>query len=133
MSIQNQWPDFATLPKSEKTVRGVLLEEGSGLATKTRDEILFHVDTVPREKGSPVERRGFSHQCSLFVPKLTYRYPFIRIDQETLDYPVTVYADDFPQGWKAAGNEAEFRKILGSIFRSDQTQKIVRQLLDLLS
>jgi hypothetical protein len=123
--MSNQWPKFDKPPKT-KTVRGVLLEEGNGVSERTRDEIRFVVESEPTDKG------GFLHRCFLFVPKVGYRYPLMRVVQDNLDYPVTVVADIWPQG-AAAGNEAELRKDLGLIFRSDLIAKVVPQLLELVS
>jgi hypothetical protein len=41
-------------------------------------------------------------------------------------------ADIWPKG-AAAGNEAELRKDLGLVFRSDVVKKLVPQLLELVS
>jgi hypothetical protein len=123
--MSNQWPEFDKLPK-RKTVRRVLLEEGSGVSERTNGEIRFVVESEPSGKG------GFLHHCSLCVPKVNYRHPLLRVVQEGLDYPVTVIADIWPKG-AAAGNEAELRKDLGLVFRSDVVAKLVPQLLELVS
>jgi hypothetical protein len=52
--------------------------------------------------------------------------------QEKLDYPVTVVADPYPDGSRAA-DEKELRKTLGLVFRSEPLKKVVPQLLDLVS
>ena len=124
--MANQWPDFAKLPKL-KTVRGVLLDEGNGIAERTNGEVRFLVDSEPSGN-----QGGFLHRCFLVVPKVNYRYPLMRVVQDGLNYPVTVVADGFPQG-SAAGNETELRKVLGLVFRSDVVKNVVLQLLDLLS
>lgn len=76
--------------------------------------------------------RGFLHRCFLYLPKVGYRYPFLRVVQDGPDYPVTVVADPFPQGSPAA-NEAELRMVLGLVFQSNGVKNVVLQLLDLLS
>lgn len=123
--MTNQWPEFDELPKS-KSVRAVLLEEGSGIAERTKSEIRFLVESEPNTQG------GFVHYCILYVPKVDYRYPMMRIIQDHLDYPVEVVADLFPNG-KQAGSEPEFRKVLGLVFRSDVVKSLVPQLLELVA
>lgn len=122
--MPNQWPEFDKLPRT-KTVRGVLVEEGSGVAERTDGEIRFAVESEPNGK-------GFVHHCYLDVPKVAYRYPLLRVRQSDLDYPVEVFADVWPQG-AAAGNEAELRNVLGLVFRSDKVAKLVPQLRELVS
>lgn len=123
--MANQWPEFDKLPKSQ-SVRSVLLEEGVGIAERTDGEIKFLVESEPSDTG------GFLHRGVLFVPKVEYRYPLLRVVQEGLGYPVTVVADLYPKG-SAAANEAEFRKVLGRVFRSDVVKSLVPQLLELVS
>lgn len=123
--MSNQWPEFDKLPKTQ-TVRSVLLEEGTGVSERTNGEIRFLVESEASGKGS------FVHRCFLFVPKVGYRYPLLRVIQDNLDYPVTVVADIWPQG-ATAGNEAELRKDLGLVFRSDVVTRVVPQLLELVS
>ncbi len=123
--MSNQWPEFDKLPRP-RTVRGVLIEEGSGVAERTSGEIKFLVESEPSGEG------GFLHRCFLLVPKVGYRYPLLRVVQDSLDYPVTVVADIFPQGTRA-GSEAELRKALGRVFRSDAVKNVVPQLLELVS
>ena len=122
--MSNQWPEFDKQPKV-KTVRSVLLEEGSGVSERTDNEIRFVVESEPSGK-------GFVHHCYLLVPKVAYRYPLLRVSQDGLDYPVTLVADVWPQG-TAAGDETELRKALGLVFRSDAVKKLVPQLRELVS
>jgi len=123
--MPNQWPDFSTLPKP-RTVRSVLIEEGHGIAERTNGEVKFNVESEPSGNG------GFLHRCSLFVPKVGYRYPLLRVVQDGLDYPVTVVADTFPHG-SVASKEEELRKVLGQVFRSEAVKNVVLHLLDLLA
>lgn len=123
--MPNQWPEFDKLPKT-RTVRSVLLEEGNGVSERTNGEIRFVVETQPAGKS------GLLHSCLLFVPKVNYRYPLLRVVQDALDYPVTVVADNWPQG-ATARDEAEFRKQLGLVFHSEGVTKVVPQLLELVS
>src|SRR5260221_497481 len=125
--MANQWPDFSKLPKP-KTVRRILIDEGNGLAERTDGDVTFLVESEPAATGGG----GFMHRCFLNVPKVGYHYPFMRVVQNSLDYPVTVVADNFPLGTEAS-NEAELRKILGTVFRSDSVKNVVLQLRDLLS
>jgi hypothetical protein len=128
MTISNQWPDFLQLmPSKSKTVRRVLIEEGSGLGEKTKGDITFVVDTTPSGLG------GFLHQCFLYVPKIGYRYPLMRVEQKNgVDYPVEVVASP-PPHVRTANDEKELRKALGTLFQSEMTKSVVLQLLDLLS
>src|SRR5438477_218199 len=119
--MSNQWPDFATMARP-KTIRSVILDEGSGISERTQGAITFDVES------SPVGGGGFVHHCLLVVPKVAYRYPLLRVVQSRLDYPVQVVADDLPAGTTAA-NEDELRKNLGLVFRSEVTKKVVLQLL----
>lgn len=123
--MSNQWPSFDTLPRT-KSVRSVLLEEGSGVSERTGGEIRFVVESESSDNGEIL------HRCFLVVPKVGYRYPLLRVVQDTLDYPVTVVADIWPKG-AHAGNEAELRKDLGLVFQSDNVLKVVPQLLELVS
>ena len=88
--MTNQWPEFDKLPEP-KTVRRVLFEEGNGIAERTNRDIQFFVESEPSAQG------GFLHRCFLDVPKVNYRYPLLRVVQESFNYPVTVVADIFPQ------------------------------------
>jgi hypothetical protein len=119
----NQWPEFNKLPKPN-SVRHILIEEGSGISERTNGEIKFVVNSEP--SANKVE-----HYCSLFVSKVGYRYPLMRVIQDGFNYPVTVIADNIQQG--AAGNEAELRKVLGQVFQSDAIKNVVPQLLELVS
>ncbi len=123
--MSNQWPEFDKLPRRQ-TVRSVLIDEGNGIVERTHGEIKFLVESEPSGKG------GFLHRCFLVVIKVGYRYPLMRIVQDGLSYPVTVVADIFPQG-TSAGDEAELRKALGQVFRSDEIKDLVPQLLELVS
>jgi hypothetical protein len=123
--MSNQWPEFDKLPKTP-TVRSILLAEGNGVSERTNGEVRFVVESEPSGQG------GLLHRCLLIVPKVGYRYPLLRVVQDQLDYPVTVVADVWPQG-TTAGNEAELRKALGKVFRSDAVKKVVPQLLELVS
>ena len=123
-NVSNQWPEFEKQTKT-KTVRSVLLDEGSGVSERTDDEIRFSVESEPFGK-------GFVHRCFLLVPKVSYRYPLLRVSQDGLDYPVSVVADDWPQG-TTARNEKELRKALAEVFQSEVVKKLVPQLWELVS
>ena len=123
--MANQWPKFDE-PTKVKSVRSVLLEEGSGISERTGDKIRFAVQ-------SEVERGGgLIHYCYLTVPAVGYSYPLLRVGQEKLDYPVTVFADLYRDGSQAK-DETELRKTLGIIFQSEPVKKVVPQLLDIVS
>lgn len=123
--MSNQWPKFDTPPK-RKTVRGVLLEEGSGVSERTDEEVVFAVE-------SESSSGGLIHHCYLVVPKVGYRYPLLRVIQDGLNgYPVKVFTDDSPKGVPAA-DEQELRRHLGNAFRSNAVAKVVPQLLELVS
>jgi hypothetical protein len=123
--MANQWPKFDE-PTRVKSVRSVLLEEGNGVSERTGDKIRFTVESEGQSGG------GLTHYCYLIVPAVGYRYPLLRVMQEKLDYPVTVVADPYPDGSRAA-DEKELRKTLGLVFRSEPVKKIVPQLLDMVS
>ena len=123
--MANQWPKFDELTRV-KTVRSVLLEEGSGITERTGDKIRFAVESEAQSGG------GLTHHCYLIVQAVGYRYPLLRVVQEKLDYPVTVVADPYPDGTRAV-DETELRKTLGSVFRSEPVKKVVPQLLDMVS
>lgn len=122
--MTNQWPDFTKMDKP-KTVRSIIIEEGAGISEKTNGNVTFVVESEPGTG-------GFTHHCFLFVPKVGYRYPLLRVVQASFDYPVNVHADVWPQG-ASVGNEKELRKNLGLVFRSDATKNVVLQLLDLVT
>ena len=123
--MANQWPKFDELTRV-KSVRSVLLEEGSGISERTGDKIRFVVEPEDESGG------GLTHHCYLVVPAVGYRYPLLRVVQEKLDYPVTVVADPYPDGSRAV-DETELRKTLGLVFRSEPVKKVVPQLLDMVS
>jgi hypothetical protein len=123
--MANQWPKFDELTRV-KSVRSVLLEEGSGILERTGEKIRFAVESEAQSGG------GLTHHCYLIVPAVGYRYPLLRVLQETLDYPVTVVADPYPDGCRAV-DEKELRKTLGLVFRSEPVKKVVPQLLDMVS
>lgn len=123
VTMANQWPEFKNLP-AQNSVRRVLLEEGNGISERTGGEIEFEVYSEP--SSARVE-----HRCSLFVPKVNYRYPLMRVIQNGFRYPVTVVADNLEQ--VAAQDEAELRGALGSIFQSDTVRNLVPQLSELVS
>ena len=123
--MSNQWPDFSTMTKP-KTIRRIVIEEGDGIVEKTNGEIRFIVESQRGNSG------GFIHQCFLDVAKASYRYPMMRVVQTSFDYPVTIIADNWPQGADAR-NEGELREKLGLVFTSDTTKNVVLQLLDLVS
>ena len=123
--MANQWPKFDE-PTRVKSVRSVLLEEGSGISERTGDKIRFAVESEAQSGG------GLTHHCYLIVPAVGYRYPLLRVVQEKLDYPVTVVADPYPDGSRAV-DEKELRKTLGLVFRSEPVKKVVPQLLDLVA
>ena len=123
--MTNQWPTFDE-PTRVKSVRSVLLEEGSGISERTGDKIRFAVESEAQNGG------GLTHYCYLIVPAVGYRYPLLRVVQEQLGYPVTVVADPYPDGFRAV-DETALRKTLGRVFRSEPIKKVVPQLLDLVS
>lgn len=123
--MANQWPKFDEQTKV-KSVRSVLLEEGSGISERTSDKIRFAVESEPQSGGS------LTHHCYLIVPAIGYRYPLLRVVQEKLDYPVNIVADLYPDGSRA-DNETALRKTLGLVFRSEPVKKVVPQLLDMVS
>src|SRR5205823_4988160 len=109
--MANHCPKFEELTRV-KSVRRVIVEEGSGISERTGDKIRFAVESEAQSGGS------LTHHCSLIVPAVGYRYPLLRVVQETLDYPVTVVAVPYPDGSRAA-EETELRKTLGLVFRSE--------------
>jgi hypothetical protein len=121
----NQWPKFDELARV-RSVRSVLLEEGSGISERTGDKIRFAVESETQGGG------GLTHHCYLIVPAVGYRYPLLRVMQEKLDYPVTVVADPYPDGSRV-DDERALRKALGLVFRSEPVKKVVPQLLDMVS
>jgi hypothetical protein len=123
--MANQWPQFDELTKV-KSVRSVLFEEGSGISERTGDKLRFTLHSEVQSGG------GLIHYCYLNVPAVGYSYPLLRVLQEKLDYPVTVLADLYPDGFRA-GDETELREILGHVFRSEPVKKVVPQLLDMVS
>ncbi|SRR5260370_16093551 len=120
------WPDFAAEPQPY-TVRRVLLEAGQGLAEKTEGKIQFVVESKPGGKGR------FVHDCYLFAPALSYRYPLCKVTEDGDPYPVTLVGDGTFQKGTPAGNEAAFKENLRLLFHSDATKRAVLQLLDVLS
>jgi hypothetical protein len=123
--MANQWPTFDEQTRV-KSVRSVLLEEGSGISDRTNDRIRFTVEPEAQSGGA------LTHHCYLVVPAVGYRYPLLRVVQERLDYPVTIIGDLYPDGFRA-DDETTLRKALGNVFRSEPIKKVVPQLLGLVS
>ena len=123
--MANQCPKFDELTRVT-SVRSVLFDEGSGISERTGDKIRFSVQSEVQSGGD------LTHHCYLVVQAVGYHYPLLRVVQEKLDYPVTVFADPYPDGYRA-DDEKELRKTLGLIFRSEPVKKIVPQLLDMVS
>jgi hypothetical protein len=122
----NLWPDFEKEPRP-RTVRRVLLEAGVGLADQTENRLQFVVESKPSAKGR------FVHDCYLFAPALSFRYPLCKVTEEGDPYPVTLVGDGTFQQGTPAGNEAYFKENLRLLFHSDATKRAVLQLLDVLS
>jgi hypothetical protein len=123
--MANQWPKLDELTKV-KSVRSVLFEEGSGISERTDDKIRFSVQSEVQSGG------GLTHSCYPVVQAVGYHYPLLRVVQEKLDYPVTVFADPYPDGSRV-DDEKELRKALGVVFRSEPVKKVIPLLLDMVS
>jgi hypothetical protein len=124
--LEQLWPNFEDQPRP-RTVRRVLLEAGAGLGEQTGKRIQFVVDSKPAAKGQ------FVHDCYLFAPALSYRYPLCKVTEEGDPYPVTLIGDGTFKGGTPAGNEAAFVENLRLLFHADTTKRAVLQLLDILS
>ena len=120
------WPDFKAQARP-RTVRRVLLEAGKGLAEQTKEEIQFIVDSKPGARGR------FVHDCYLFVPAMSYRYPLCKVTEDGDPYPVTLVGDGTFTKGTPAGNEGAFVENLRLLFNSDATKRVVLQLIDALS
>lgn len=120
----NPWPNF-DFRHPPRTVRRVLIENGSGIGEKTGDALGFRVVTRRDDEGKLV------HDCYLVVKAIDFEYPFMVVKQEPAGYPVEIRAlTEYPLD---APDEEEFVKLLGYIFRVPETQKIVASLYDLVS
>jgi len=123
---KNLWPDFRAEPKL-RTVRRVLLEAAEGLPERTNKQIQLVVESKPGGKGR------FVHDCSLWVPRIGYKYPLFKVTENGDPYPVTVVGDGPFEKGIAAGDEAALVENLRLLFHSDATKRTIQQLLDILS
>ncbi len=125
--IQQLWPDFQAEPRP-RTIRRLLLEAGAGLGEQTGNRIQFVVDSTPGLKG-----KGFAHDCYLFAPALSYRYPLCKVGEAGEPYPVVLIGDGTFQKGIEAKDEATLMENLRLLFHADATKRAVLQLLDILS
>ena len=122
----NLWPDFGSEPPI-RTVRGILLEAGAGLAERTGRRMQFLVESRPDKKAH------FAHDCYLYAPLLAYRYPFCKVVEEGDPFPVTLVGDGTFQKGVAAGNERALLEDLRLLFNADPTKRTVQQILEIVS
>ena len=122
--VDNPWPVFA--PSTRRGIKTILTELGSGIAERTDGTIRFSIDTTPEGDGS------FKHRCYLQVVPLRYNYPFLVANHNMNMFPVTVEADTFEQA-VTCQTEDGLVSLLKTIIASEQTRKVVEQLLDAAS
>src|SRR5438067_362556 len=96
----------------------ILREQAALLGTKTRYLVEAHVETV--KYGT-----SFMHKFNLVVPALDgYTYELFKVSHGIEIYPVRVSTLDVE-----LQNEAEFLAWLGNALSSDETKRIIANLL----
>ena len=119
--VENPWPEFTKAKR--RTIKTILMEQGSGVEERTEGAIKFNVYTSFDGPGS------FRHLCDLRVISIDYDYPLFTVTHPASMFPVTTIADALGQP-VVSHNEEELVAVLKQIIMSDQTRIVVEQLLD---
>jgi hypothetical protein len=126
MTTTDLWPDFAVEPKP-RGIRQMLEEAGRGLKDKTRGLITFRVQPA-ENRGSPLF--PFRYRCELYVENLDYAFPLLHVNVSMEGgFPVAVFTTSSEP--RTAQNEGELTPILASVFQSEETKAIVRNLISM--
>jgi hypothetical protein len=127
MPTADLWPDFAIEPKP-RGIRQMLEEAGRGLKEKTNGLIAFRVQ-LSESQARPA--RPFLYRCELYVENLDYAFPLLYVNVG-MDggFPVEVVTTN-PADPKKAWDEAGLNSILATVFQSEETKAIVRNLISM--
>lgn len=118
---QNLWPDFA-VESNNSTPKSLVDEAGVQLKEKTNGRIwMTHMTTQ-------IVGAKATATYGLYVPKLSYVYPFLKISMSLPGaYPVEIVPDKM--NTVLAGNENELINALREIFKSEPTVNTINSLL----
>ena len=119
--VENPWPEFAK--GNRRTIKTILMEQGSGVEERTEGAIKFNVYTSFDGSGS------FRHLCDLRVISIDYDYPLFTVTHRASMFPVTTIADALGQPI-VSHTEEQLVAVLKQIITSESTRNVVEQLLD---
>lgn len=128
-NMNDLWPEFAPA-EGEVPPITILKQQASLLGLKLRNLIEADVDT-----GTTDYQDCLRHSLFLVAPVLNfYRYKLLDVEHPAIQmYPVTIkVSSDDPASSPSeikAENEAEFKDALKGIFASDQTKRVIENLL----
>lgn len=119
----NLWPDFPA-GKAASSPKAIIEAAGAGLDVKTNGLVRFY------SMGMTIRDNVVDSTFSLYAPKLSYHFPFLRarfpIDAS---YPVTLTADRLPE--EVAADESALLTCLANIFRAASTVDTIQKLMSL--
>ena len=119
--VENPWPEF---PKEKRrTIKTILMEQGSGIEERTEGTIKFLIQTF---LDGPEK---VTHRCELYVVPINYMYSLITVTHSFKEFPVTTIADALGQP-VVSQTEEELVAVLKRIITSESTRNVVEQLLD---
>jgi hypothetical protein len=127
MPATDLWPDFH-IDSKPRGVRQILEEAGEGLKEKTGGLVEFRVwPDEERDREFPIRYR-----CDLYVQKMDYNFPLLAVHASPTGFPVKVVTGaGVPEAPLKAGDESSLHAVLASIFRSDYTKAVVRNLISM--
>jgi hypothetical protein len=127
MTTADLWPDIKIDPKP-RGVRQILEEAGAGLKQKTKGLVEFLV--LPME--SHRSDLPFRLRCYLRVEALDYNYFLLEVDSAATGFPVEVRTGNSVLDHEVkAGDEASLLAVLATVFRSEQTQTVIKNLISM--
>ena len=127
MPTTDLWPDFTIEPKP-RGIRQMLEEAGRGLKEKTNGLVTFRVlPATNRDRPA----FPFLYRCELYVETLDYTFPLLYVNVG-MDggFPVEVVTTN-PAEPRKVWDESGLNSILATIFQSDETKAIVRNLISM--
>ncbi len=118
----NLWPDFEGA--KIRTPKAVVEEAGGGLEKKTLGLVIF------KQSSMAIRNDKVSVSYSLYVPRLVYLFPFMRIEFGVeASYPVRVIMDKMDDA--LAKDEDELKALLAKLFQAQSTVTTIERLMSL--
>jgi hypothetical protein len=100
----------------------ILKAQARRLGARTAWKITADVDSVGI--GST-----FRHTFTLQAKRLSYSYELFTVEHGIEFYPLYVFFENFERGRVEVRSEEELTRLLGEIFNSDLTRRIIRSLV----